>query len=290
VWRLVELKGNSMLGGITGFDHLMILVRDLAHAAACYRGLGFTLTERGEHPAFGTANHTIMLDGNYLELLTVERVTPESSSRAEILRRREGAYAVALATEDSFAVHRALGERGMAVDAPADFARPVRLADGMHDARFRSVLFPPAPALPNLFACQHLTRDLVWQPAWMAHPNGALRVSEIILSHADPDALRADYAVIFGEESIETMAEGWSLALGKTRVSVSRPAVLAGRFDGVTLPDGSDAWFAGAGIAVRSLENLQTLLQSRDVPHVVVPEGVVVPPEAANGALLLFRN
>lgn len=279
-----------MLGGIIGFDHLMILVRDLAQAAACYRGLGFTLTDRGEHPAFGTANHTIMLDGNYLELLTVERVTPASAARAEILRGREGAYAVALATEDSVAVHHALAERGIAVDAPADFVRPVRLGDGMRDARFRSVLFPPAPSLPNLFACQHLTRDLVWQPAWMAHPNGALRVTEIILSHADPDALRADYAVIFGDESIDTVGEGWCLVIGNTRLSVSRPDAIARWFGGIRLPNGAEAWFAGAGIAVRSMEALVTLLQSREIPHVVGREGVIVPPEAANGALLLFHS
>ncbi len=202
-----------MLNGITGFDHCMILVRDLPQAAARYRNLGFTLTDRGEHPAFGTANHTIMLDGNYLELLTVERVTPASAGRAEILRHAEGAYGVALATEDSLAVHHALAERGFTVDAPTDFVRPVTLPDGTHDARFRTVQFPPAPALPNLFVCQHFTRELVWRPEWTTHPNGALRVSEIILSHADPQALGAGYGGVFGSESIETTAQGWRLAL-----------------------------------------------------------------------------
>jgi catechol 2,3-dioxygenase-like lactoylglutathione lyase family enzyme len=279
-----------MLNGVTGFDHCMILVRDLAQAATRYRDLGFTLTDRGEHPAFGTANHTIMLDGNYLELLTVERVTPASAARAEILGHREGAYAVALATEDCFAVHRALAEHGFAVDAPADFVRPVRLHDGAHDARFRIVQLPPAPRLPNLFACQHFTRDLVWRPEWMAHPNGALRVSEIILSHADPAALATDYAGVFGREAIETNAQGWRLMLGNVCLTVASPAALAERFAGAVLPDERDAWFAGAAIAVRSLAVVVALLQSHGIAYVTLAEGIVVPPAAANGALLLFQE
>jgi catechol 2,3-dioxygenase-like lactoylglutathione lyase family enzyme len=279
-----------MLNGITGFDHCMILVRDLPQAAARYRDLGFILTDRGEHPAFGTANHTIMLDGNYLELLTVDRVTPASAARAEILRHAEGAYGVALATEDSLAVHQALAERGFTVDAPADFVRPVRFPDGVHDARFRSVAFPAAPALPYLFVCQHFTRDLVWRPEWMAHPNGALRVTEIILSHADPVALGTAYAAVFGTDAIETTAQGWCLTLGNTRLSVSRPAALAGRFAGVILPSAPETWFAGVAIAVRSLPDLIALLQGQDIPYVTVAEGIVVPPAAANGALLLFHS
>ena len=279
-----------MLNGVTGFDHCMILVRDLTQAAARYRGLGFTLTDRGEHPAFGTTNHTIMLDSNYLELLTVERVTPASAVRAEILRRREGAYGVALATEDSVAVHHALADRGITVDAPADFVRPVRLAAGIRDAQFRAVQFPPVPVLPNLFACQHFTRDLVWRPEWMVHPNGALRVSEIILSHADPGALGADYAGVFGADTIESTAQGWRLALGNVCLSVSRPTALAARFAGVRLPNELDAWFAGVAIAVRSFNVLMPLLQSQGTPYVTVAEGIVVPPAAANGTLLLFHD
>jgi catechol 2,3-dioxygenase-like lactoylglutathione lyase family enzyme len=279
-----------MLNGISGFDHCMILVRDLPQAAARYRDLGFTLTDRGEHPAFGTANHTIMLDGNYLELLSVDRITLASAARAEIIRQREGAYAVALATDDSVAVHRALVERGFSTDSPADFVRPVKLPDGTHDARFRSVQLPPAPALPNLFACQHLTRDLVWQPEWMAHANGALRVTELILSHADPATLGAEYATVFGTDVIETTAQGWWLALGNARLSVNRPAELASRFAGVALPQRPDSWFAGASIAVRSLPVLATLLRSHGIPYGTVPEGIAVPPSAANGTLLLFHE
>jgi catechol 2,3-dioxygenase-like lactoylglutathione lyase family enzyme len=279
-----------MLNGITGFDHCMILVRDLAQAAACYRGLGFTLTDRGEHPAFGTANHTIMLDGNYLELLTVERVTPASGARAEILRHGEGAYGVALATEDSDAIHHALADRGITVDPPVSFVRPVLLPDGMRDARFRIVQFPPVPALPNLFVCQHFTRDLVWQPEWMAHPNGALRVSEIILSHADSATLSADYARVFGREAIETTAHGWRMALGNVCLSVNPPAALTGRFAGVVLPNELDAWFAGLAIAVRSLDVFVAALRSSSIPYVTLAEGIVVPPAAANGTLLLFHD
>jgi len=57
---------------ISGIDHLLVVVSDLDRAAATYRRLGFTLSPRAVHSAhMGTANHTIMLERDYFELLGV---------------------------------------------------------------------------------------------------------------------------------------------------------------------------------------------------------------------------
>lgn len=57
---------------LTGVDHCVILVRNLDGAAERYRRLGFTLSPRGYHSAhMGSANHTIMLQHDYFELLGI---------------------------------------------------------------------------------------------------------------------------------------------------------------------------------------------------------------------------
>ncbi len=120
------------LKSIVGLDHVVILVRDLDHASAAWRRLGFTVAPRGTHSAhLGTANHTIMLGADYIELIAVVRETPRNApSRALLEQRGEGLERIALTTIDAAAgveEIRALGHAGL---GPIDFGRPVTLPDG----------------------------------------------------------------------------------------------------------------------------------------------------------------
>ncbi len=55
---------------ITGFDHFIILVRDLDQGMERFRLLGFEVQRGGEHTAFGSHNAIVSLaDGSYLELV-----------------------------------------------------------------------------------------------------------------------------------------------------------------------------------------------------------------------------
>src|SRR5206468_11277690 len=74
---------------VTGIDHAMVLVRDLDRAAASWRRLGFTLTERGRHTRLGTHNHCMMLGRDYLEILGIVEPTPDNAPRAAMLADRE---------------------------------------------------------------------------------------------------------------------------------------------------------------------------------------------------------
>ncbi len=83
------------LKSIIGLDHVVILVRNLATGAETWRNLGFTVAPRGLHTAvMGTANHTIMLGEDYLELIGVVAETErnlQSREFLEIARRRHRA-------------------------------------------------------------------------------------------------------------------------------------------------------------------------------------------------------
>jgi len=133
---------------LPGIDHAVVAVRDLDAAAASFRALGFTLTPRGHH-SIGSQNHCIMLGSTYIELLAA----PVSHPWLEYYRAfGEGLAAIALSTTDADAAYRELKDRG--AKPPIDLARPVE--GGV--ARFRLVQIEGAP---QVFICQHLTRELV---------------------------------------------------------------------------------------------------------------------------------
>src|SRR5262245_49251194 len=62
---------GAMPRPITGIDHAIIGVRRLDSAAEVYRKLGFTLSPRGRHYGWGTANYCIMFAQDYIELLGI---------------------------------------------------------------------------------------------------------------------------------------------------------------------------------------------------------------------------
>ena len=160
---------------LPGIDHAVVAVRDLDAAAASFRALGFTLTPRGHH-SIGSQNHCIMLGSTYIELLAA----PVSHPWLEYYRAfGEGLAAIALSTTDADAAYRELKDRG--AKPPIDLARPVE--GGV--ARFRLVQIEGAP---QVFICQHLTRELVWRPEWQKHANGAAELMQVSLPAKKPMA------------------------------------------------------------------------------------------------------
>ena len=59
------------MAATSGFDHVIVGVDDLEHAADLWRRLGFTITPRGRHIGWGTANYCVMFEHDYVELLGI---------------------------------------------------------------------------------------------------------------------------------------------------------------------------------------------------------------------------
>jgi catechol 2,3-dioxygenase-like lactoylglutathione lyase family enzyme len=129
---------------ICGIDHLLVAVRDLDRAAATYRRLGFTLSPRAVHSAhMGTANHTIMLERDYFELLAVLTPTQANARWRAALAEGEGLAGLAAATPSAAAAGAAWREAGLAASEVLAFSRAVERADGTRmEARFEVVTCP----------------------------------------------------------------------------------------------------------------------------------------------------
>jgi hypothetical protein len=271
-------------------DHGLIFVTDLADAAAAYQRLGFILTPRGSHPALGTANHTIMFEHDYLELITVLTRGPLNERWAAILDRGDGLGAMALATPDARATRAELRGRGIEVSEVVDFARPVATGGGVRDARFSVAHLPPdaSPALPAFF-CQHHTRELVWLPAFQQQPNGVRAVAGLVVAHRDPARLAAAYRRLLSSEAVRAHPGGIEVDLGGARLLVVEPAFVAARLGQRFTFASDDARPIGVSLITRDLGSARRLLAANAVPFAPFgPRSILAGPPFTHGVYLEF--
>ena len=272
---------------VSGLDHVVLRVRDLDRAEALFRALGFALTPRGFHTGRGSANHTTPFrSSTYIELIQL----PPDDASTPFGGRDEGPVAVALRPTDSRVVHRELAGRGYAVPEPRDLARAVDTPEGAREARFVNVSLPEVgPPGLRLFACQHLTRDLVWREAWLDHANGAQGVERVILVDAAPGALAETFARLFGAEAVTLDDRGLTVGIGSEEIDVLTPAAFAAEFPGIAPGDTSASRFVGLSIRVASIPAVAALLGKSSIPYVLpAADRLVVQPADPGGTLLEF--
>src|SRR6478735_4960023 len=90
------------LNHILGVDHVVVAFRDLALSAKTWEELGFTVSPRGLHSShMGSANHTIMLQDDYLELLGIVSDTDQNKPTRDFLTKHEGIERIAFTTDDA---------------------------------------------------------------------------------------------------------------------------------------------------------------------------------------------
>lgn len=189
---------------IGGIDHVVIAVRGLDDAYRHLVRLGFTPTPRGEHPQLETANHTIMFaDNTYFETLAVTRAGVKNAFYADFARQREGVAAIAVKTDDARAAQAKFAGAPFHASEAIDFARPVDMPDGRHEARFTVTQFDPV-ATPGarFFACQHYTPELVWRRDMLGHANGALGLASVTLVERDVHGAMQRYEALFGTRPV----------------------------------------------------------------------------------------
>lgn len=265
---------HKPLASVTGLDHVVLRVADLDAAEARWRDLGFTLTPRGFHVGRGSANHTTPFDaGNYIELIHV----PESAPDRPFGDKPAGPVAVALRPTTSAALHADLVARGYDVAPPRDLARPVTLDGETREARFVNQSLPAVGVREvRLFACQHLTRDLVWRPDWQRHANGVTGVVGVVAVARRPDDFADSYAALLGDAAVTAGAEGLVVRLGSATLTVLTPSAFSARFAGLE-PEGDLEAGVFAAVTLRAnLARAATAFQAAKRAPRLGPAGALV--------------
>jgi catechol 2,3-dioxygenase-like lactoylglutathione lyase family enzyme len=188
---------------LKGIDHTLVGVRDLEAARALWTRMGFTLTPRGRHIGWGTANYCIMFGHTYIELLGIVDPTQFTNNLDKFLATREGLMGLAFASDDVEATKAGLLAAGLHPDGPKKLKRLLELPEGTVVPEFR-LLYLPKEETPDLsaFVCCHLTPELVRRDEWMGHPNGALGVRSVTLLSDHPSKSAHAYRRMFGNTSI----------------------------------------------------------------------------------------
>jgi catechol 2,3-dioxygenase-like lactoylglutathione lyase family enzyme len=269
-------------------DHAVITVGDQLDAAAdLYRRLGFNLTERGHH-TLGSSNHLAIFATDYLELLGF--LPGQETTRADLWRDPPGLTGLVFKPGDPEARYADLKARGVPVEDPLEFSRPVALADGVREARFRVLRVAPGQVVNGrTFFCHHYTPELVWRPEWQQHPNGAAGVAEFVIATRDPGRTAQIYERMFGPDVLKPTSGGIALRAGAANVSMLDPAEIAARFRKATEPsvDGSDRMVALI-LATKSVAQARAQFDRAGIPYAPYANGVVVGARFAAGVALAF--
>ncbi|MEV0033278.1 VOC family protein [Nocardia sp. NPDC050793] len=288
-----------MTNHITAVHHTGILTRDLDGLENVYRAMGFTLSPRsrhllsalpGEAPQPGcTANLCALFGGSYIELLgIVDESAPDPWHTKAMADRYEGFRILNLDTDDAAATHDRLAALGMRTSGMLDLERDVDTADGPRTVRARAVHLDPRTTPEGYVGlAQHLTREYVHQPRYLAHPNGARGIAAVLIVAADDeyDEIARRYAELLGAE---WAADGPLSVLEHedVRLELLRTADVAAVLPGEPAP--APSYLAAMTIRVADVAEARGVVERGGIPTRDAPGGFFVSGRDAYGAGLFF--
>ncbi len=269
-----------MTGAIGGVDHCIVLVRELAAAREGWERLGFRTSPRGVHSAhMGTANHTIMLADDYIELLgTVSETEQNERWRDRLAGTGEGLVAVALRAFDAPKAAEEVAALGFAPLPVVHFGRAVALpGPGAVEATFDVFhLRDMVAEETRLFFCRHNVPGATWPPGMMDHPNGAVAIESFTILADDPVAAAERTARLLGR-SAHRRDGSHAIETGRARLVFVEP-------------EGGRVGIDAIAVRVRDLEVARAALAAGGIEPVREEHALRVPRGAANGvALSLVR-
>jgi catechol 2,3-dioxygenase-like lactoylglutathione lyase family enzyme len=283
-----------------GLDHIVHAVRDLDAAGALYERLGFIVGARNRHD-WGTHNRLVQMPGFFIEILTVaepERLGSDGFSRLfgahnrDFLARHEGFSGLLLDSRDAAADAVLFRDAGIAASEPLRFEREGRRPDGTVVKLGFSLAFArdPAGAEAGFAACQHHFPENFWNPAFQAHPNGATGVAGVVMVAENPSDHHIFLSAFTGERELLATSNGITVQTPRGTIQVMEPSAFERHF-GVPPPDiARGARIAALIIAVRDSSHVAALLEQGKVASTTRMGRIVVDPQDAMGATLVFEQ
>jgi hypothetical protein len=193
-------------------DHVGHFVADVEAAAQALARAGFAPTpvsiqsnpdpQSGTPQPTGTGNITAMLSRGYVEVLFKTADTPLARELEAAMARYQGLHLAAFAVADAASWHARLADSGFRVRPLVHMQRPVDTGAAPGTAAF-TLARVEAAEMPEgrIQMLTHHTEQLVWQPRWLSHPNGALALAGMLIAVADVDEAAERFARFTGREA-----------------------------------------------------------------------------------------
>jgi hypothetical protein len=280
-----------MKRAVKGLDHVVVMVDGIAAAEAAYRKLGFQVQPRGFHKKLGTANHLMIFDTDYFEILGIVEDTEFNAERREWLKDGGGLANVALATDGADLAYEAFKQAGLQPDAPLFFDRAVEVAGKIEHAKFRTIRIPKTHMpVVGFFVCEHQTPEFVYRGEWAKHPNGARGILGVTVIAEQPEKWTAELEKYFGAGSVRREGEELVVNTGTQPIRYLTRKDYAARYPGVT-PVRPGDHPALLSVRVDSLAACEALLKKNGVAVLKPDAGrLIVPPQEAAHLTLEFAE
>ncbi len=296
-----------MTAQATTFHHVGLITHDMDTTIARYEQLGFSFTPLslpriiltpGQPPEpFGAGNRTAIFEENYLEVLAHtdlrlwNSTTPEQRGPYNLdvpLARYEGMHVMHFGTDDLAGLHDRLTAQGVTCTGIKPFERNVDTPSGPQMMKAQAFSFPPQANPEGLIQiAQHLTPELVLQPRFMHHPNGARLVTDSIVCASDPEQYARKYAVYTGYECRRAGGHFVVDFGAGSRVTVVTPEQVGTIVPGSAAP--ADPALVGFTVLVADLDHVADLLTRNGVPFQITGARLVVAAADACGSAVLFE-
>jgi hypothetical protein len=284
------ITSRFMRQHIQGIDHAVLVVRDLDAARDTFERMGFTVTPRGHH-TIGSQNHCVMFGRDYIELLMSPADDPHPSRRyyTEFARAGDGLAGIALSSASAKGAYTELLWAGFQPSDTLEFSRPVALPEGTREARFR-VTQPRAGSTPGgrVFVCEHLTRDVVWRPAYQRHANGATGLAAVAIVCEDVAKTAQPYERLFDSKA-KPIAEGLLVETADTPIAFVTAPALAKRLPDIWISARSAPLMAALFVRVADRDAAERALKAGGLEPARMPDGsVALGADVAHGVALVL--
>jgi hypothetical protein len=260
------------IGAEVFLDHVGHFVADVDAASRALARAGFAPTPpsiqvnadpAGGPPLLtGTGNVTAMFARGYMEVLFKTADTPLGREFDAAFARYPGIHLAAFSVADAAAAHRRVGA-SFRVRPLVDMRRPVETVRGPDTAAFTIVRVEPGE-MPEgrIQILTHRTEAAVWQPRWLAHPNGAQALLDLVIAVADVEEAAGRYSRFIDRPAVP-FAFGRMIQLDRGAVVLVDAGAFAALLPEVPIP--SLPFIGGYGLRVGSLATVESVLQRGDM-------------------------
>lgn len=283
-----------------GLDHIVHAVRDLDAAAEFYRRAGFKVGARNRHP-WGTHNHVVQFPGFFIEILTVaepEKLTGEGlpqifgAANRDAIARGDGFSMLILESHDIEADVADFKQLGIGASSALPFSREAKLPDGRRTTVGFSLAFARDAMSPHVgfAACQQHNPSAFWKPDYQQHDNGARGVLGAVLVADNPTDHHIFLNGFTGVRELRASSLGVSAPTPRGDVDIIEAVAFRDQFGAAPKIDGEGASLKGLRLAVPDIDAVERLLRGNGIASHRHIGRLVVLPEAAFGATLIFEK
>lgn len=284
----------------------MLPVGELSVARARLTTLGFTVAPDAVHP-FGTENCCVYLaDGTFLEPLAIaQRETCEATAakgnvftaRDQAFRFRrplgneEGFSALVFGTMDARADHARFVKAGISAGKMLRFSRQFEDKKGNRETMSFKLAFAADLRAPDafFFTVERVNAAPGGRKAFEKHANGAVAMTEIALSEANPSDFQYLLEAMVDTREINAHSFGIELQSANANVAVYSPAGMKAWFGADKNGHGRGVRLRAAVIAVKDLQATRALFVTNGVAFREIAGRLVVDPAPGQGAIFAFE-